>query len=206
MAPGFRHALLALMVIPIAGCLPTAQDRLTEEKRQLRFGLSDACLPRAFEKLSSAEVVRRTGLRPEKHLGYTGWLTFYRAPKLGLINLDYDQLCSFSVGERGARPEDVSALDQAIADDLAKDTRQWRRVGTDDLGRNWCDASNKVLVHTFESNPENPPPGIKAYIRRMQLQVRVRSDDGWFCSYLSRQPETWPPPAASAKPLSLRER
>jgi hypothetical protein len=190
---GFRDALLGLMIIPLAACvrIPTPQDRLVEEKQQLIFGLNNVCLPRAIERLSTPEIVRRAGLRPERHLGYTGWFTVYRSPHTGLRPINFDgQLCNFNVGERDARADEISALDRAVSDDLAKDSRRWRPVEPYNLGRGWCDASNKVFVRTFESNPENPPPGIKAYIRRMQLQVSVSSDNGWLCSYLSKPAQT----------------
>jgi hypothetical protein len=85
---------------------------------------------------------------------------------------------------------DLYALDRAVADYLAKDVHQWRPVHEPHYdGKEWCDASNRVYVRTFQSNPENPPPGIKAYIRKMQLQVRVLADDGWYCGYLSKLSE-----------------
>jgi hypothetical protein len=193
-----RHiAVLGLGLLVLAACVPP-RDRLAEEKRQLIFGLNNVCLPRAFEGLSAQEAARRAGLKPEKHLGYTRWITSYRSPETGLrpINLEIAKQCFFGVGARGARPEDLAALDRATSDYLAKDAHQWRRLDEPhDLGKGWCDASNKVFVRTFQSNPENPPPGIGAYIRRMQLQVRVLADDGWYCGYLAKlaQPQQAPP-------------
>jgi hypothetical protein len=194
---GFRNALLSLMVIPLAACvrIPTPQDRLVEEKQQLIFGLNNVCLPRAFEGLSTLEIVRRAGLRPEKHLGYTGWFTVYSAPDNGLRPINFSDgqqwhQCNFNVGERNTRSDEIVALDRAVYDDLAKDSRRWRPVEPYNSGKGWCDSSNKVFVRTFESNPEKPPPAIKAYIRRMQLQVSVSSDDGWLCSYQSRPAQT----------------
>jgi hypothetical protein len=183
------------MVIPLAACVATPQDRLAAEKRQLVFGLNDVCLPRAFEGLSTPEIARRAGLKPERHLGYTRWFTVYRSPENGLRPINFEdvgdgQHCNFNVGERNTRFDEIAALDRAVSDDLAKDSRRWRPVEPYNGGRGWCDASNKVFVRTFESNPENPPPGIKAYIRRMQLQVSVSSDNGWLCSYQSKPVQT----------------
>jgi hypothetical protein len=185
---GFRVALLGLTLLSVTACVPP-QDRLAKEERQLIFGLKNVCLPRAFEGLSAQETARRAGLKADKHLGYTRWITVYRSPETGLrpINLEIERQCYFNVGEPHAAPDDLSALDLAISDYLSKDPHQWRSIDEPhDLGRGWCDASNKVFVRTFQSNPEHPPPGIKAYIRKMQLQVRVLADNGWYCNYLSR--------------------
>lgn len=184
----FRIALLGLALFSVTAC-DRPQDRLAKEENQLIFGLKNVCLPRAFEGLSAQEIARRAALKPEKHLGYTGWFTLYRSPQSGLrpINLEIERQCYFNVGEPRATPADLSALDLALSNYLSKDSHRWHSIDEPhDLGRGWCDASNKVFVRSFESNPENPPPGIKAYIRKMQLQVRVTADNGWYCNYLSR--------------------
>jgi hypothetical protein len=178
------------MVIPMAACtrIPSTQERLVEEKRKLIFGLQNVCLPRAFEGLSTPEIVRRADLKPEKYLGYTGWLVVYRSENNGLGPINFYNGCTFIVGGRNARADEISALDDDVSDYLAKDSRAWRKVEPYNLGRGWCDSSNKVLIRTFESNPEKPPPGIKAYIHGMELDVSVSEDGGWLCSHLSKRP------------------
>jgi hypothetical protein len=181
--PKSCHVVIALLSVTLAACQPSAHNRVAYETRQLMFGLNDVCLPWAFQKLSVPDIAKRAKLRPVRYLGYTGWLEYYRSPETGLrpINFNTFKVCNFNVGARNARPDDLTALDQAVATDLAGDTRRWHPVVDYNSGPSWCDASDTVLVHTFQSNPENPPPGIKAYIRKMQLQVSVRSDASFEC-------------------------
>ena len=184
-----KRGLAILVALCLAACSPheDRQTRLRLETTQLKSILTDVCFRRFASGEPLSDVVAASRMSVVHHFNPYGIYTTYIFPGGGSrpILLD-DHTCSFAVGVPGATGDELPVLDQALAQFLAHDMRGWRTVRPDNVGKEWCDTSDRLHIHSLESDPVHPG-ALGPLIRRTELQVRLEWDrSGWMCRYLSK--------------------